>query len=73
MAISVALRKETTQDFLAGLTAQIPRQEVFWLARSDRSADMRVVDIYRREGDKIAENWVLIDLFQGFINRVSTS
>ena len=29
---------------------------------SDRSADMRVVDIYRREGDKIAENWVLIDL-----------
>lgn len=26
------------------------------------SADMRVVDIYRREGDKLAENWVLIDL-----------
>lgn len=25
-------------------------------------ADMRVVDIYRREGDKLAENWVLIDL-----------
>ncbi len=23
--------------------------------------DMRVVDIYRREGDKIAENWVFID------------
>ena len=23
---------------------------------------MRVVDIYRREGDKLAENWVLIDL-----------
>ena len=32
------------------------------LPASDRSADMRVVDIYRREGDKIAENWVLIDL-----------
>ncbi|MDJ0780359.1 MAG: nuclear transport factor 2 family protein [Desulfosarcinaceae bacterium] len=26
------------------------------------SADMRVVDIYRREGDRLAENWVLIDL-----------
>lgn len=24
--------------------------------------DMRVVDIYRREGDKIAENWVWIDI-----------
>ena len=26
------------------------------------SADMQVVDVYRREGDKLAENWVLIDL-----------
>ena len=32
------------------------------LPASDKSSDMRVVDIYRREGDKIAENWVLIDL-----------
>ena len=23
---------------------------------------MRVVDIYRRDGDKLAENWVFIDL-----------
>ncbi|NND92385.1 MAG: nuclear transport factor 2 family protein [Granulosicoccus sp.] len=27
-----------------------------------RSADMRVVDVYRRDGDKLAENWVIIDL-----------
>lgn len=27
-----------------------------------RSGDMRVVDIYRRDGDKLAENWVFIDL-----------
>jgi len=26
------------------------------------TADMRVVDIYRREGDRLAENWVIIDL-----------
>jgi len=26
------------------------------------SADMRVVDMYRREGDKLVENWVLIDI-----------
>lgn len=32
------------------------------LPASDTAADMRVVDIYRRDGDKLAENWVLIDL-----------
>jgi hypothetical protein len=26
------------------------------------TADMQVVDVYRREGDKLAENWVFIDL-----------
>ena len=26
------------------------------------SCDMRVVDVYRREGDKLLENWVLIDI-----------
>ncbi|RMF40429.1 MAG: nuclear transport factor 2 family protein [Alphaproteobacteria bacterium] len=25
-------------------------------------ADMRIVDLYRREGDRLAENWVFIDL-----------
>ena len=24
--------------------------------------DMRVVDMYRREGEKLAENWIIIDL-----------
>lgn len=32
------------------------------LPASNIPADMRVVDIYRRQGDKLAENWVLIDL-----------
>lgn len=32
------------------------------LPGNNARADMRVVDIYRREGDKLAENWVLIDL-----------
>ncbi len=32
------------------------------LPESDVSAEMRVVDIYRRDGDKLAENWVFIDL-----------
>lgn len=32
------------------------------LPASDVHAPMRVVDIYRREGDKLAENWVFIDL-----------
>ncbi len=32
------------------------------LPASDQAADMRVVDVYRRSGDKLAENWVFIDL-----------
>ena len=32
------------------------------LPESDRLAEMRVVDIYRREGGKLAENWVFIDI-----------
>ena len=33
----------------------------------DGFADMRVVDIYRRDGDKLAENWIFIDLLH-FLN-----
>jgi hypothetical protein len=29
---------------------------------SETPADMRVVDVFRRDGDKLAENWVFIDL-----------
>lgn len=32
------------------------------LPASERPTEMRVVDIYRRDGDKLAENWVFIDL-----------
>jgi len=32
------------------------------LPASDRTVEMRVVDIYRRDGNKLAENWVFIDL-----------
>lgn len=32
------------------------------LPASDLHAPMRVVDIYRREGNKLAENWVFIDI-----------
>jgi len=29
---------------------------------SDKAGEMRVIDIYRRRGDKLVENWVFIDL-----------
>ena len=32
------------------------------LPKSDVKSEMRIVDIYRREGDKLAENWVYIDM-----------
>ncbi len=32
------------------------------LPGNEVKADMRVVDVYRREGDKLMENWVMIDI-----------
>ncbi|MEO0403205.1 MAG: ester cyclase [Pseudomonadota bacterium] len=37
------------------------------LPPSGRKADMRVVDIYRRDGDKLVENWIFIDMLH-FLN-----
>jgi len=34
------------------------------LPGSETAAEMRVVDVYRREGDKIVENWVFMDLLR---------
>ncbi len=32
------------------------------LPASDTPADMRIVDLYRRQGDRLAENWIFIDI-----------
>ncbi|MGP1358870.1 ester cyclase, partial [Roseicyclus sp.] len=32
------------------------------LPGAEARAEFRVVDIYRREGDKLAENWIFIDI-----------
>jgi hypothetical protein len=32
------------------------------LPASEKTVEMRVVDMYRRDGDKLAENWIFIDL-----------
>ncbi|MBL8055635.1 MAG: ester cyclase [Anaerolineales bacterium] len=45
----------------ANLTMQ-PRGGFLGLPASATRAEMRVVDIYRRAGDKLAENWIFIDL-----------
>lgn len=39
-----------------------PKGGFLGLPGNDLRVDMRVVDVYRRDGDKLAENWVLIDL-----------
>ncbi len=38
------------------------------LPASNKPSDMRVVDVYRRDGDKLAENWVFIDMLH-FLNQ----
>ena len=36
------------------------------LPASKTPGDMRVIDIYRREGEKLSENWIFIDLLHFF-------
>ena len=36
------------------------------LPASDRPAEVRVVDIYRRDGDRLAENWAFTDMLHFF-------
>ena len=36
--------------------------EFMGMSGNGKPGDMRVIDIYRRDGDKLAENWVFIDL-----------
>ena len=38
------------------------------LPASNKPSDMRVVDVYRRDGDKLAENWIFIDMLH-FLNQ----
>ena len=44
-----------------------PMGNYMGMTASGRPADMRVVDVYRREGDKLAENWIFIDILH-FLN-----
>ena len=39
-----------------------PKGGYLGLPESDELGEMRVVDVYRRDGDRLAENWVIIDL-----------
>lgn len=40
----------------------IPTGGYLGMPGSNKPADMRVTDIYRRDGDKLSENWVIIDM-----------
>ena len=45
-----------------------PREGYLGLPESEESGEMRVVDVYRRDHDKLAENWVIIDLPHYFMS-----
>lgn len=44
-------------NFKARLTS-----DFMGMPATDEMGEMRVIDIYRRDGDKLAENWIFIDL-----------
>ncbi len=39
------------------------------LPASDRRIHMRVVDMYRRDGDQFAENWIFIDMLHWMLQQ----
>ena len=39
-----------------------PSKTFMGIKTAPKSSEMRVIDMYRREGDKLTENWVFIDL-----------
>lgn len=43
------------------------------LPPSEQSCEFRVIDIYRRDGDKLKENWIFIDLLHFLNSKVSIS
>lgn len=45
-----------------------PRGGYLGLPESEQRGEMRVVDVYRRDGDRLAENWVIIDLPHYFMS-----
>ena len=40
----------------------LPTGGFMGMPATGKHSDMRVIDIYRREGDKLAENWIFIDM-----------
>ncbi|PSL16062.1 ester cyclase [Shimia abyssi] len=40
----------------------VPSGGFMGMPATDKAGEFRVIDIYRRDGDKLAENWIFIDL-----------
>jgi hypothetical protein len=38
-----------------------PTKEYMGINVAEKSCEMRVIDMYRREGEKLTENWIFID------------
>ena len=59
MAISVDYQKECLLCFFGCPNLTVTPRKKFMGLRTKNSPDMRVINIYRREDDKLAENWYL--------------
>ena len=42
------------------MTLTLPK-EYMGINVAEKSCEMRVIDMYRREGEKLTENWIFID------------
>jgi hypothetical protein len=46
-----------------------PIKEYMGIKVAEKSCEMRVIDIYRRDGDKLTENWIFIDFLHFWKNQ----
>ena len=46
-----------------------PIKEYMGIKVAQKSCEMRVIDIYRRNGDKLTENWIFIDFLHFWKNQ----
>jgi hypothetical protein len=61
-ATSRAWPRGTTAASSAGPTSPDPTGGFMGMPATGKPGEFRVIDIYRRAGDKLAENWIFIDL-----------
>ena len=69
MAMWLELLRVALVVSLAGQLTLTPAGGFMGMPATCEASDMRVIDMYRRSGDKLTENWIFIDLLHFWYNQ----